>query len=573
MSAAALREIDLSNPEEHAPAVDAILGANPFVGLSPRDVVAALAQFIRNVAAHPDQFRSRMSGYLFDLIQIAVGSSEIKPDGGDRRFTDPAFSENPFYRRVMQSYLAWRSALHDLVGLGTETAAGEDWKLPAQERFAITLLTEALAPTNTMVGNPAALKRAFDTAGRSVFEGFRNFLYDLFTNGGMPSQVDKRPFEVGRNLAVTPGAVVHRGKLCELIQYKPASAQVYERPVMLVPPQINKYYVMDLAPKRSFTEYAVAHGLQFFTVSWRNPGPDDRDMGLDDYVNACKEAAGIVSAITGSPDINLVGVCAGGITSSLMLGHLAAIDDRRVNAATLVVTMLDSSEPSMTGMFANEETVAAAIETSSRKGVLDAASLARTFAWLRPNDLVWHYWVNNYLMGLDPAPFDILYWNADSTNLPARLHAGFLGVLLRNPLVEAGAAQILGTPVNLRDVKCDMYVLAGQTDHICAWRACHRAARLFGGRTEFVMSGSGHVQSMVCPPANFKAKYFTNQQTGAEADAWFKGATEQKGTWWDHWIEWIEKRSGNKRPAPAALGGSGYAVIEPAPGRYVHQRP
>jgi len=403
-------------------------------------------------------------------------------------------------------------------------------------------------------------------------EGFRNYLNDLFTNGGMPSQVDKRPFEVGRNLAVTPGAVVHRGKLCELIQYKPATAQVYERPVMLVPPEINKFYVMDLAPKRSFTEYAVAHGLQFFTVSWRNPGPEDRAMGLDDYVNACKEASEIVSAVTGSPDLNLVGVCAGGITSSLLLGHLAATGDRRINAATLVVTMLDSSEPSMTGMFANEESVALAIEESHRKGVLDAGSLARTFAWMRPNDLVWHYWVNNYLMGLDPAPFDILFWNADSTNLPATLHAGFLEIMLRNPLIKADAMKALGTPINLRNVACDMYVLAGQTDHICPWRACYRASRLFGGRTEFVMSGSGHVQSLVCPPANFKAKYFTNPSAGSDPDAWLKGATEHKGSWWDNWLEWIEKRSGDKGPAPAALGGGGYEAIEPAPGRYVHKR-
>jgi polyhydroxyalkanoate synthase len=434
MSAATLRELELVNPEEHAPAVDSILGANPFVGITARDVLASLGQFLRNVANHPDQFRARMSGYLLDLTEIAAGGSEIRPEPNDRRFSDPAFAENPFYRRLMQSYLAWRAAFHDLVGLSTETVAGEDWKRPAQERFAVTLLTEALAPTNILIGNPSALKRAFDTAGRSLLEGFRNYLNDLFSNGGMPTQVDKRPFEVGRNLAVTPGAVVHRGKVCEIIQYQPSTVQVYERPVLLVPPEINKYYVMDLAPKRSLTEYAVAHGLQFFTISWRNPGPEDRDLGLDDYVNACKEASSIVSAITGSPDLNLVGVCAGGITSSLLLGHLARIADERVNAATLVVTMLDSSEPSMTGMFANEESVARAIESSSRKGVLDAASLARSFAWMRPNDLVWHYWINNYLMGLDPAPFDILYWNADSTNLPARLHADFLDIMLRNPL-------------------------------------------------------------------------------------------------------------------------------------------
>ncbi len=573
MTPAAKHEIDLAHPEDMAPAVDAILGANPFVALSPRETLRTLGQFIANLAAHPERFSSRFSELTFELMRVAAGTSEIAPEDNDRRFGDPAFSENPFYRRLMQTYLAWRAAMHDLVGLAAAIADGEDWKAPAQERFAVTLLTEALAPTNLLPGNPAALKRVFDTAGTSLILGMRNFLVDLVTNNGMPAQVDKRPFEVGRTIAATPGAVVHRGALCEVIQYRPATAQVYERPVLLVPPQINKYYVMDMAPKRSFTEYAVNRGLQFFTVSWRNPGPADRDLGLDDYVAACEEAAAIAAEITGGPDVNLAAVCAGGITSSLMLGHLAARGDKRINAATLIVTMLDSSEPSLTGMFANEETVRAAIEASRAKGVLDAAALQRTFAWLRPNDLVWNYWVNNYLMGKDPAAFDILYWNADSTNLPARLHAGFLEILLRNPLIEADAAKILETPIDLRRFTGDMYVLAGLTDHICAWRAGHRAARLFGGDTEFVVSASGHVQSLVSPPGNFKAKYFTNSRLGDDPDRWLKGAAEHKGTWWDNWLDWIEKRSGAKRPAPATLGGGRYAPIEPAPGKYVRGRP
>ncbi|HEX4208841.1 MAG TPA: alpha/beta fold hydrolase, partial [Candidatus Binataceae bacterium] len=329
----------------------------------------------------------------------------------------------------------------------------------------------------------------------------------------------------------------------------------------------------DLAPKRSLTEYAVAHGIQFFTMSWRNAGPEHRDWSLADYVNACKEASAIVSAISGSPTINLLGICAGGITSSLLMGHLTALGDRRINAATLVVTMLDTSQPSMTGMFTTEETVERAIARSREKGVLDAASMARTFAWLRPNDLVWNYWVNNYLMGNDPAPYDILYWNADSTNLPAKLHEGFLRLMLRNPLVEAGAIEILGTPINLRDVNFEMYVLAGLTDHICAWRACHRAARLFGGRTEFVLNSTGHVQSLVSPPGNFKSKYFVNPRLGENADDWLASATEHKGSWWDNWLEWLKQRSGAMRPAPNQMGNADYPMIEPAPGVYVHQKP
>ena len=570
MCAAAVREFETFTGEEDG-AIGAILGANPFVGLDARQTIELLGRLASTTLSNPEQFLAWLSSFAAETGKALAGLSEIAPDANDKRFSDPAWTENPLYQRMMQGYLAWRKAMNDLADIGGH--ANGDWKTASQERFGITLLTEALAPTNLLLGNPAALKRAFDTCGASLLNGLRNFIDDLLNNGGMPSQVDKRPFKVGENLAATPGAVVHRGEIFELLQYKPAAAQVYERPLLLVPPEINKYYIMDLAPKRSLTEYAVARGIQFFTMSWRNAGPEHRDWSLENYVNACKEASAIVAEITGSPTLNLLGICAGGITSSLLMGHLAALHDQRINAATLVVTMLDTSQPSMTGMFTTEETVETAIAQSRSKGVLDAATMARTFAWLRPNDLVWNYWVNNYLMGQDPAPYDILYWNADSTNLPAKLHEGFLRLMLSNPLVEAGAIEIMGTLINLRDVNFDMYVLAGMTDHICAWRACHRAARLFGGRTEFVLNSTGHVQSLVSPPGNFKSKYFVNPRLGDNADDWLTGAAEHKGSWWDHWLEWLEKRSGEMRPAPSRMGNANYPVIEPAPGMYVHQRP
>jgi polyhydroxyalkanoate synthase subunit PhaC len=265
-------------------------------------------------------------------------------------------------------------------------------------------------------------------------------------------------------------------------------------------------------------------------------------------------------------------VCAGGITSALLLGHLAAAGERLVNAATLVVTMLDSSMPSMTGMFTTDEGVAAAIQRSEQRGVLDGADMARVFAWLRPNDLVWNYWINNYLMGNDPAPFDILFWNADSTNLPAALHAGFLDQLLHNHLTRADSTRILDTPINLRKVDCDMYLVGGMTDHICTWRAVFHGAQLFGGRVDFVLNSSGHVQTLVCPPDNFKAKYFVNARLEHSADQWLKDATERKGSWWDHWLAWIDRRSGEKRDAPAALGSAQFPPLDPAPGRYVVER-
>jgi polyhydroxyalkanoate synthase subunit PhaC len=564
-------EHDPSTPEDATPAVSSILGPDIFVGFGAGDLASSLSDFAAGLADTRSRAFERLPKLGTELFNIMLGRSEIEPDPADKRFSDPAWKENPFYRALMQGYLAWRSAMLDLVN--EQTGNGADWKTPAQRRFAVTLLTEALAPTNTLLGNPAALKRAFDTAGLSLLKGLRNFVDDLAHNGGMPSQVDKRPFKVGKNLGVSPGAVVYRNELCELIQYTPSTREVYERPLLLVPPQINKYYIMDLAPKRSLTEYAVSRGVQFFTVSWRNPGPQLRDRGLADYISAIKELMGVVLNITGGPDLNLLAVCAGGITSSVLLGHLAETGERLVNAATLVVTMLDASEPSMTGMFATEEMARAACLRSRRRGVLEAAEMARLFAWLRPNDLVWNYWVNNYLLGKDPAPFDILYWNGDSTNLPAKLHADFLDILLRNSLVNADQLEVLGTPIDLRAVSSDMYILAGQTDHICAWQACHRAAGLFGGEVEFVLSSSGHVQSLVCPPDNFKARYFTNARRSNDADAWYQSAAPHQGSWWEHWTQWLGRRSGEKRSAPEEPGNAQYPALQPAPGSYVFLSP
>jgi len=573
MNVASKKTIAVEPPDDEASlTLDSVLGgAVPFAELNLEEILAAYTDLAASLMARPERLWSTFSRLTADLISIAAGSADFQPEQGDRRFSDPTWEENPFYRRLRQSYLAWRGAAYGLISPVAD--GGTAWKAPARQRFALQLLVEALAPTTTLAGNPAALKRVFETGGASLMHGLRNFLDDLWNNAGMPAQVDKRPFKVGETIAATPGAVIYRDELCEVIQYSPATRQVRARPLLVVPPQINKFYVMDLAPKRSLIEYAAGRGMQVFTISWRNPGPEFRDKGLDEYVAAIKQATAVVSEITGSPDLNLLAVCSGAITTALASGHLAARGDRRINSATLLVTMLDSGESSMTGMFATEETVRAACIRSREKGMLDAGAIGRLFAWLRPNDLVWNYWVNNYLMGKDPAPFDILYWNADGTNLPAALHAGFLDLLLRNPLLEPNQVKILGTPINLPAVTHDLYVLSGLNDHICAWRAGYRAAGLFGGRAEFVLNSSGHVQSLVSPPGNFKAKYFTNPRLEATPDRWLESATEHKGSWWDHWLEWLEARSGDLRSAPETLGAPQFPTLAPAPGTYVHQTP
>jgi polyhydroxyalkanoate synthase len=446
-----------------------------------------------------------------------------------------------------------------------------DWKSEQQTRYMLKVLTDTLAPTNSFFGNPAAIKRAFDTAGLSLLRGVRNLVDDVRHNGAMPSMVDKRPFEVGRNIAVTPGAVVYRDEVLELIQYAASTETVHRRPVVLVPPQINKYYILDLAPQRSFIEYAVSQGVPLFAISWRNPTAAQRNWDLDTYTQACLAAVDAANEITGSDDCNLFGACAGGITMALLLGHLAAKRSRLVNSATFAVTIMDTETPSMVGMFASPASIDSAIKRSRKKGYLDGAEMSRIFAWLRPNDLIWNYWVNNYLMGNDPPAFDILYWNADNTRLPAGLHAGFLELFRGNPLKEPGAITVLGTPVDLKTVRIPAYVLGGITDHIVPWASAYGATQVLGGPTQFVLNSSGHIQSLVNPPGNPKASYRVDGPRTPDPQRWLSGSTEVRGTWWEHWARWIGEQSGGSVPAAGRLGSDRHPPLGSAPGTYVHQ--
>ena len=551
-------------PEDTAS--QAILGANPFVGVRPRDLARAVGRWAGRVGRQPGDLARVGMATAAELARIAAGRSQLAPERGDNRFADPTWAENPAYRRLMQAYLAGRGGVHRLVD-----AADLDWKSRERARFGVTLITEALSPTNTLAGNPAAIKRAYETAGRSLLRGAGHFLSDVRRNGGMPSMVDTRPFEVGKNLAVTPGAVVHRSELLELIQYTPVTETVLGTPLVMIPPQINKYYITDLAPGRSIVEYLVANGVPVFMVSWRNPTPAERHWGLDAYLAAAKEALGVAAAVSGSDEVNVSGFCAGGVTTALLLAHLAAQGDRRVRAAMFGVTLLDMTAPSIVQTFVSRPTVKAARRRSARDGVLEGRDMARVFAWLRPNDLVWNYWVNNYVLGNPPPAFDILYWNDDTTRLPARLHSEFLDLALDKPMTP-GALEVLGTPVDLGKVDCDTYVVAGMTDHIVPWTGAYLTTKLLGGDAEFVLGSSGHIQALVNPPTNPKAKFYVGGDLSGSAEHWLSGATETKGSWWPHWLAWLEARSGERRPAPASLGDDEHPPIIPAPGLYVRER-
>jgi len=542
------------------------INLSPLASMDQAHLLAAAGRVAVRALARPRPLLRRAARLARELSGIALGRGTHAPAPNDRRFADVAFRDNAVYRRLMQSYLACGDAL---VGLPRELDM--DAKSLERGRLALSLIADALAPTNTLVGNPAAVKRAFETGGVSLARGVRNFAREVVDNRGMPAQVARGAFRVGENLAVTPGEVVLRSEVLELLQYSPKTEAVYERPLLMVPPQINKYYVLDLAPGRSLVEYAVSKGFTVFVVSWRNPTPAQRDWGMDTYVGALCEVIDAVCAITGSGRVNVLGACAGGITTAVLLGHLAARGDDRVAAATFPVTVLDTSATSPFSVHVTERTIASALARSRSKGVLRGREMSRAFAWLRPNDLVWNYWVNNYLLGQSPPSFDILFWNNDVTNLPAALHAEFLELLLKNSLCHPGSLSVLGTPIDLTKVGAEAYAIGALTDHITPWQACYRTPRLFGGARTFVESSSGHIQALVNPPGSERSAFFTSDTYEADEAAWLKVARKHQGSWWDHWASWLAARSGGQREARATLGSETYPALGSAPGRYVHQ--
>jgi polyhydroxyalkanoate synthase len=498
-----------------------------------------------------------------ELAKIAVGHSDIAPEPKDWRFRNKAWSENPAFRRLGQSYLAWSRAALDLVD-----GAGLDWRTHERARFATSLVTSTLAPTNLFVTNPDALDRARQTKGRSVVSGLANMGRDVRYHHGMPRTCDPDAYVVGRDLGITPGAVVFRNEVCELLQYAPHTEAVHDTPVVLVPPQINKFYFMDMAPGRSLVEYGSKQGLQMFVISWRNPTAEHRHWNLDTYVAGLKEALRAAAEVTGTDQVNTISLCAGGITTAALLGHLAAIGDHLVNSATFAVTLLDFSVPTMIGMFGSPTIVRNSRAAAERRGVLPSHEAEAMFCLLRPNDLIWNYWVKSNLLGERPPAFDVLAWNADPTRLPAGLHLDFLDMFERNSLAT-GDVTVLGTPIDLGKVECDTFVVAARTDHLTDWKACYATTQLLGGSSQFALSMSGHIQSLVNPPGNPKMNVALGPEAGPDPDEWLEGTESRPGSWWEPWAVWAAERSGERRPAPRYLGSRRHRRREAAPGRYV----
>ena len=541
-------------------------GLTPFVGLQGADIFNVGQQVFQQVIQQQPLAMKTYTNYLMELGRIWSGQSTVEPDAKDKRFADEAWKTNPFYRMYLQTYLTWRESINAFLD-----EAEMDKKDVERARFLLSLYTEAAAPTNTLLGNPAAMKKMYETGGASLVRGLTHMIEDLANNGGLPSQVDMKAFQVGQNLALSPGAVVFKNEVLELIHYQPTTPQVYRRPLLMVPPQVNKFYVLDLSPGKSLVQYLVGSGMQVFLVSWRNPTPEHRDWGFDTYDRAILQAIDAVRAITGSEDINILGACLAGMTLATLLGHLADQGDRRINAATFLVTVLDSNMESTLGLFATKETIEAAKQASRLKGVVEGQELARAFAWLRPNDLIWNYWVNNYLIGNDPAAFDVLYWNNDTTRLPAQIHGEMLDLFETNAFTHPGMLKALGTPIDLSKVTNDAYIIAGITDHITPWQASYATTQLLGGTCKFILSNSGHIQAILNPPGNPKARYFVNSRYPADPEQWLAGAQQRSGSWWEDYQAWLGERAGEQKPALQELGNDQYPPGRPAPGTYVFE--
>jgi polyhydroxyalkanoate synthase len=525
-------------------------------------------RFARALAGQPDLVASRAGGLVAELARIAGGGSAVAPGAKDRRFADPAWSANPVLRRVMQAYLATGS-----VALGLVEDVPLDWRDAERMRFAVTNLVDALAPSNSPLLSPEAWKAAIDTGGGSLVAGARNLLNDLSNSPRVPTMVPPDAFTVGTDLAVSPGVVVLRTAVYELIQYQPSTGTVSEVPLLIVPPTINKFYILDLAPGRSMIEYLVSQGQQVFVMSWRNPDARHAAWGFDEYAQAIIEAAGAVTGICGADAFHLLAACSGGILASVAAAlppaNGAGPAGPRLASLCLLVTMLDQSRTDAVGALVDESMADAAIAASARTGYLDGRKLAEVFAWLRPGDLIWNYWVNNYLLGREPAKFDILFWNADTTRMTAGLHRDFVRAAVANSLTVPGGLTVLGNEVDLSRVTVDSYVVAGVADHICPWQSCYRSAQLLGGKTRFVLSTSGHIAALVNPAGNKKSSYQVGDDVRADAGAWQQSAATVQGSWWPDYAAWLAERSGAQVPAPATLGSDQFGVIEAAPGSYV----
>jgi polyhydroxyalkanoate synthase subunit PhaC len=550
--------------------------------LSPDAVLAAIAQstnaitqgWMRFFASPPDFEHSAelQRSYLDQQAKlwhalIAGGNPSVVEDD-DRRFAAREWRENPYYNYLRQSYLLAARYIEDVLGRAPLEPRAKERAL-----FAARQWIDAMCPANFPAMNPAALRTALESNGESLARGLANLVSDA--GRGRISQTDESAFELGRNIAVTPGEVVYENDLIQLIQYRPRTAEVAKRPLVMIPPCINKFYILDLQPENSFAGYAVDSGHTVFMVSWRNVGPEHGHYGWDDYLElGVFSALRVAQEITKADKVNALGFCVGGTLLGAGLAVLAQKNEDRVASVTFLAAMLDFSDTGQIGLFVDEASVATREATIGKGGIFPGQELAFIFSSLRANDLIWPYVVNNYLLGGRPAAFDLLYWNADSTNLPGPMYAYYLrNTYLENNLRVPGKLTNCGVPVDLGRVKLPMFGLATREDHIVPWRSAYRTLNLLGGDDKtFVLGASGHIAGVVNPASKNRRSHWIGSPYPEEPDHWLDTATEHKGSWWPRWSKWLDSHGGGSRKAPAKSGNQTYQPIEAAPGRYVRHR-
>ncbi|WP_432200307.1 PHA/PHB synthase family protein [Erythrobacter sp. W53] len=541
----------------------------PLVGLTREDIFGAVAVLLRETASDPQRLMRHSKAMGDDMIKIMTGKSELAPEPKDRRFKDQAWQYNPFMRAGMQYYLAVQKGMANWL---------EELELDELERdrarFISNIIIDSVAPTNTLIGNPTAQKMAIDSGGLSLIKGLKNAYDDMVHNKGMVSQVDKKPFKLGENIAISKGSVVLRTEMMELVHYAPTTDEVYEIPQLTIPPQINKMYINDLSPEKSVVKYQVDNGIQTFVISWKNPTKDEGHWDMADYVRSCREAMEAVAKITKSKKVNVSAGCSGGQTAAMLASKMASDKDDLLGALTLMVCVLHPKQNDIeAGSLISDNGLQLARRRADKKSIIKGDDLARGFAWLRPNDLIWNYVINNYLLGQDPPAFDVLFWNADATNLSASLMGDFLTVFETLAFTKKGEVEMIDHKVDLSKVKSDLFILGGVTDHITPWKATYRSTQLFGSKdVTYVLSHSGHMQAILNPPGNPKAKYYLPKKPGKlpkTADKWLETTEEVAGSWWPYWMEWLQKRGGKKKKAPKQLGNKAYTPLDPAPGLYV----
>jgi len=495
----------------------------------------------------------------------------VEPEAGDRRFKHEDWEENQIFDFIKQSYLLtarWmQSTVRDVEGLDDKTAKKVD--------FYTRQFVDALAPSNFVMTNPEVLRATLESGGDNLVKGLENLLGDLERGKGRLSirMTDTEAFELGVNIAVTPGKVVYQNDLIQLIQYEPTTEQVYKRPLLIVPPWINKYYILDLREKNSFVRWAVEQGHTVFIVSWVNPDEKLAKKTFTDYLLEGPLAAlDAIAQATGETEVNAIGYCLGGTLLACTLAYMAVNRDERIKSATFFTTMTDFTDAGELGVFIDEEQLTALEEKMSKTGYLEGADMATTFNMLRANDLIWSFVINNYLLGKDPFPFDLLYWNSDSTRMPAAMHSYYLRRMYQeNDLVNHGAIELDGAPIDLRKVKVPSFILSTREDHIAPWKSTYAATQLFSGPVRFVLAASGHIAGVVNPPAAQKYSHWTNVKNPKSPESWFRSAKESPGSWWPEWAKWVAKFAGAKISARTPGNGK-LKVIEDAPGSYVKLR-